>query len=119
VTISPFEELRMLDYAQRFTHQSRGVVNALSPDQRGEILWSEALDVDEYADGRALFFSGILLKEDNLITSAKKQTYLMSALVYGGGPELIDAVIVNGDESSREIDREIMRDFAQVVSRLG
>ena len=119
MTVSPFEELRTLDYAQRFTRRSRGAVNALRPGQRGDILWTQSLDIDEYGDRRSPFFSGILLKEHNLMTSAKKREYLMSALVYGGDPSVIDAVIVNGVESSSEIHPKIMEDFARVVSRLG
>jgi formimidoylglutamate deiminase len=119
VSISPFEELRLLDYSQRFLHRSRGLVNILHQGQRGEILWKEIVDVDEYGDQRGLFFSGILLKANNLITSAKKLQYQISALVYGGYSELIDTVIINGVESSREIDPQIMENFAHVVSRLG
>lgn len=119
VTVSPLEELRTLDYSQRFMHRRRGVVNASRPGHRGDLLWTEALNVDEYGDGRAPFLSGLLLKTHNVITSAKRRVYLMSALVYGGGPDVIDAVMINGVESSREIDREIAHDFARVVSRLG
>jgi formimidoylglutamate deiminase len=129
VGLSPLEELRWLDYAQRLRVMRRDVVFGAAGDA-GERLLAGALRVGALANGLAhgarlevgAPFDAILLDGEAAVLAGKPRAHWLGALVYGGDAHVVAGVMRRGRWLVRDGRHargpEIQRRYAAAVRSL-
>ncbi|MFL2547053.1 MAG: formimidoylglutamate deiminase [Candidatus Rariloculaceae bacterium] len=127
-TINPFEELRLLEYGQRLTTQTRNVA-AIHDSHTGRSLFEQALEGGALACGQG---SGqlqvgtvadlVTLDGESPVLAGHGTDSILDALVFSGHSSPINRVMVGGEwrviDGVHTSGPEITKDFYDVVRDL-
>lgn len=129
VHIDPFEELRLLEYGQRLTHQARLISANETTPNTGARLWLKAanggarscgISAGEIAIGQQANLLSLNL-EHRLMAGRCGDAWLDTA-VFAGGPEMIDQVIVAGNRQisvgHHPLAEPAFKEFADCLDKL-
>ncbi len=107
--VSPTDELRMLEYAQRLMRRRRNVLRRAGFDSVGLGLYAAALEGGAQALGRPIgrIAPGcradlVVLAADHPLLYGKTGDEVVDTFVFSGGPELVRDVIVGARHVVRE-----------------
>jgi formimidoylglutamate deiminase len=115
ISISPVEELRWLEYAQRLTTRHRNIAVSESSSSVGETLWGDALFGGAQAAGVALgaLEAGegtaasradlLVLDENSALLAARGADAVLDTFLFAGNTPLVRDVMAGG--------RWVVRDF--------
>ena len=128
VSVSPFEELRELEYLQRLIFQRR---NVLSTDgvSTGRFLADQAWQAGARASGRPIGKLAAGCRCDFLVLSAdhprligRQNDRLLDTLIFGGSPDMIDSVYVGGKrfvEQGRHVQHDrLAQQYREAMKRI-
>lgn len=129
VSVSPVEELRLLEYGQRLVHRSRAALGDPAAPSMGERLWSKAADAGAAALGipagrlavgcRADL---VVLDGDGPVLAGRPADRLMDSLVFAGNVPAVRDVAVGGDwvvrDGRHEAEEEALAAYTAAVGRL-
>lgn len=103
IGLSPFEELRWLEYGQRLQAQKRNVVLSAAHQDSGSLLYGEALGSGRRCAGLSVepfkvgdTFNAAVVDTQHHQISGSSPDMLMSTLVFGPGSEALLGTIVGG-----------------------
>jgi len=103
ISVSPVEELRLLEYGQRLRFQRRNLVATADAPHVGAELWRRALEGGSRAIGRKCWGLQVgqradllTLDVDHPILVGHEETSLMDAWLFSGNQPLVDRVMVGG-----------------------
>jgi formimidoylglutamate deiminase len=105
VSVSPVEELRWLEYAQRLLARQRNIVAAPSQPSVGEVLYTHALSGGRQSSGFAddtWRRDVVCLDADAAVLAGAHQEDLLDRFVFAGNRPLVREVIVAGRVVVRE-----------------
>ncbi|MCO7227204.1 formimidoylglutamate deiminase [Pleionea sp. CnH1-48] len=129
ISVNAFEELRLYEYGQRYTHQKR---NLLCDEQRphvGDYLWTEAVaggaQVANRGQGSIAVgedANWVVLDRDVAELSAVAKESLLDAAIFAANENLVRDVMVNGTwriENKHHAEWEqAQEDYRQMLKRL-
>jgi formimidoylglutamate deiminase len=122
VSISPVEELRWLEYAQRLLHQQRNIAVTKEQTSVGEFLWQHAVSCGRIASQQNCKEDYFTLDENAVALAGVNDQTLYDRLVFGGNRCLIQNVFVEGMQVVNEgehFDRErIALNYTKVLNEL-
>jgi formimidoylglutamate deiminase len=130
IGLSPFEELRWLDYVQRLTAEKRNVVCQKGGDDSGTLLLTEAWDRGRSAMGQEhddFFavgqpFDGVVIDPQHPTMLGKPEARRIGALIYGGDPTCLLGTIRRGQwlvtGGKHRHDGSIKQAYAKAVQAL-
>ena len=129
VSQCPVEELRLLEYGQRLTHQRRNLAASGDRPSVGATLWREAAFGGAQALGRTAgsLETGrradlIVLDRDHVNLHGKSGDLILDALVFAGNDCLVRDVMVGGQWQLRDgahpDESEIRNRFKAALDRL-
>ncbi len=130
VSVSPVEDLRWLEYAQRLVHRVRNVAADADEPSVGHTLWREALAGGAQASGRALGAIAVGCRADLLVLDDQATQFtgvplaqVLDALVFAGNRNLVRDVMVGGQwrvRDGRHHDRDaVAARYRAAIARLG
>ena len=105
IGLSPFEELRWLDYGQRLLHQKRNIACLETPGNSAEILFKKAHSGGQLATGnwqsKTLFSKGspfdcVVLNNRHPRLNHNDPNRVLSSIIYSGDKTIINGVITSG-----------------------
>ncbi|MFQ5568097.1 MAG: formimidoylglutamate deiminase [Rhodothermales bacterium] len=109
ISVSPSEELRLLEYEQRLTRHQRNVLHTGDSPSVGMGLYAAALEGGARAVGRAVgrLAPGyradlVVLDADQPLLYGKTDDRVVDTYVFAGGGELVRDVIVGGNHVIQE-----------------
>lgn len=125
VSVSPWEELRLLEYGQRLVHQQRNVL-AVEPSSTGRSLFEAAVSGGALASGRRIgqLAAGcradmLVIDDSQPVLAGRGEDLLLDALVFCGDASCIRDVIVGGrhviDNHHHEAEKEITAGYRETV----
>jgi formimidoylglutamate deiminase len=129
ISVSPIEELRLLEYGQRLTLRERNIAGRPSQGSSGRALWAAATrhgagatgrDVGTLAPGRRADL--IVLDDDAPTLYGRRGDDLLDALVFAGNASPVRDVMVGGQWVVRDgkhlTEGEILTRFKAAIDRL-
>ena len=130
VSVSPVEELRLLEYGQRLVTRERNVAGRPSAGSSGRALWEGAVRGGALAMGRKLGTlapgsrADLVVLDDAAATLyGRRGDSLIDALVFAGNVNPVRDVMVGGNWVVREgrhvREDAILRRFKATITRLG
>jgi formimidoylglutamate deiminase len=129
ISVSPIEELRLLEYGQRLTLRERNLAGRPSAGSSGRALWGGAARNGAPAMGRVLGAlapdsrADLVVLDDALPTLyGRHRDSLLDALVFAGSVNAVRDVMVGGRwvvrDGSHAREDEIRRRFNAAIDRL-
>ena len=129
ISVSPIEELRWLEYAQRLTKQQRAVLSSAETPSVGQNLWQKAAEggaqsTNSNTGGLTVGKQADLLVLDERQTKlfANKANYLLDSVIFASQLNTVKDVMVNGDwviqNGVHELEKSSADNFAQLLARL-
>jgi formimidoylglutamate deiminase len=129
VSVSPVEELRWLEYAQRLNSQRRCVTASSLQPHTGSRLWSCALQGGALAIGHATGAIAAGYQADFIVIDTNSAAlfgtddeWLLDRFIFSGNANLVRQVIVAGKQVVRDgrhaLEERIASDFFGVLKRL-
>jgi formimidoylglutamate deiminase len=130
IGLSPFEELRWLDYVQRLTAQKRNVVCQKSGEDSGTLLLTEAWDHGRSAMGLnhddffavGQLFDAVVVDPDHPVMIGKPVKRRIGALIYSGDPTTLVGTIRRGQwlvqDGTHRHDEKIKKSYTKAVQTL-
>lgn len=128
VCLSPFQELRMLEYGQRLTSQKRNVLG-LEGEHVGAKLYRTAVrgggrglseTIGEIAVGHRADL--LVLDPQHPMLTSRSTDQILDAAVFAGEPNMITHVLVGGriviDEGHHPLEEQVSRDYRQTIKQL-
>ncbi len=105
VNLSPLEELRWLDYAQRLKHEARNIFCQEGGQDSGTEIFKETWEQGRAAGGNSSAeyfevgqpFDAIVLDKELPIFAGKPSQRILASLIYGGDSSCIKDVITSGN----------------------
>lgn len=132
VGLSPFEEVRWLDYGQRLVSQKRSEsFSARQEGSLGENLLSQAVLNGRTSLGKSShdffevgqFFDAVVLDADLALIATSSPSYLIDTAIYASDSRIIKSVIRKGQrivDTGRRVEAEpSLQRFIQVMKDLG
>ena len=129
VSVSPVEELRWLEYAQRLVHRRRSIAATETGQSAGGRLWRRAAaagaaalaqPVGTIAAGRRADL--LVLDADHVHLTGKTGDQLLDALIFAGNDNLVRRVMVAGrwvvEDGHHAAEAEIAAGYRQVLAEL-
>lgn len=125
VSVSPVEELRLLEYGQRLIHRSRAVLASAEQPSVGRTLWQgassgggQALGLDSGIIVPGFRADFVVLDERVPALFGKDEDYLLDAAIFAGNHNPVRDVMVGGRwvvRDGRHADEDaVARRFAEV-----
>lgn len=125
ISVSPIEELRLLEYGQRLVHRRRALLATPAQPSVGRHLWTQAacggaqslgLEAGVIAPGKR---ADLLVLNDKLpALLGKDEDYLLDALVFAGNVNPVRDVMVGGRwvvrDGQHEAQEQVLARFAEV-----
>jgi formimidoylglutamate deiminase len=129
ISVSPVEELRLLEYGQRLTLRERNIAGRPSQGSSGRALWEGAALQGAGATGRAVGTLApgsradlVVLDDDAPTLYGRRGDDLLDALVFAGNANPVRDVMVGGKWVVRDGkhlgEGEILARFKAVIDRL-
>jgi formimidoylglutamate deiminase len=122
VSISPVEELRWLEYAQRLLHQQRNIAVSEAQSSVGEFLWQHSVSCGRIASQQNCHEDYFTLDQNAVALAGVNDQTLYDRLVFGGNRSLIQNVFVEGMQvvnQGKHFDRErIALNYTKVLNEL-
>ncbi len=129
ISVSPVEELRWLEYAQRLSLQQRNVAADESEAHSGSRLWEAALKGGAAALGRKVgsIEAGhradlLVLDDSHPLLYAKAPEHVLDSLIFAGNTNLLKDVMVGGTwqvkDGRHEQEQDITFAFNKVMHEL-
>ena len=129
ISVSPTEELRLLEYGQRLTLRERNIAGRPSRGSSGRALWADAAARGAPATGRKLGTLGpgsradlVVLDDGAPTLYGRREDTLLDALVFAGNANPIRDVMVGGNwvvRDGRHVrEGDILTRFKATVDRL-
>jgi formimidoylglutamate deiminase len=129
VSVSPVEDLRWLEYAQRLVHRVRNVAADSDEPSVGHTLWRESLAGGAQASGRALGAIAVGRRADLVVLDDAAAQFagvplaqVLDAFVFAGNRNLVRDVMVGGRwqvRDGRHRDRDaIAARYRAAIARL-
>jgi formimidoylglutamate deiminase len=129
ISVSPIEELRLLEYGQRLTLRERNIAGRPSRGSTGRALWADAAARGAAATGRKLGTlapgsrADLVVLDDGAPTLyGRREDTLLDALVFAGNANPIRDVMVGGNWVVRDArhvrEGDILTRFKATVDRL-
>lgn len=130
IGLSPFEELRILDYGQRLTTHRRDQFVSKTNGDSGHFGYNMALRAGRAAMGSSATnyfqvgesFDAIVIDASTPLIGASKPEKILATLVYAGDPSFLLGTIGGGDwkvKNGRHLHNEdITRNFWETMSNL-
>ena len=129
ISVSPLEELRMLEYGQRLLHQKRAVLCDAETASVGRYLYQGALkggaqalgrDTGEIAVGQQADW--LVLDENNPALFSKNEDQILDAIIFSTNINPVKDVMVAGQwvvrDGSHPLEEKSLNDFRRVLSEL-
>jgi len=129
ISVSPIEELRLLEYGQRLTTRERNIAGRASTGSSGRALWSAATALGASVIGRPVGALAprcradlVVLDDDGPALYGRNGDSLLDALVFAGNANPVRDVMVGGKWVVRGgahiREGEVFRRFRATVDRL-
>jgi len=104
IALSPFEDIRWLDYGQRLLSQKRNVLCDSPGQDSGSSIFKEVWHAGRNAAGyeKSAYFSigrsldAVIIDEESPTLIQKPDDHLLSSIIYSGDQSMIKSTIVSG-----------------------
>ena len=129
ISISPIEELRWLEYAQRLQKQKRTILSNTEQSSVGQNLWQQAAiggaqststNTGTLAVGKQADF--IVLNQSQTRLFANNNQHLLDSIIFASQENVVKDVMVNGDwvvQNSEHAQEQSSADnFAKLLAKL-
>lgn len=129
ISISPIEELRWLEYAQRLSKQQRTILSTTEQLSVGQNLWQQAAiggaqstnsNTGSLAVGKQADL--IVLNENQTRLFANNNQHLLDSIIFASQENVVKDVMVNGDwvvkNSEHAQEQSSADNFAKLLAKL-
>lgn len=130
IGLSPFEELRWMDYVQRLTSERRNVVCQASGEDSGTLLLTEAWERGRSAMGHSAHdffaigepFDAAVIDGEHPLLLGKPPARRLGSIVYGGDPSCLLGTMRRGrwlvQKGAHVQGNHVKKAYAQVLAKL-